>query len=117
MNKEKISALLSDYGMVLVLLLLCVVFTLTTFKEQPAEGLGAGQNLASKIADNSEVVLIVTKTNRDAQLKEGFLDSLKDKNVKVKVVEASKPVEAKKALLFVAHRSFRQAKLLSSRLD
>lgn len=99
MNKQKISALLSDYGMVLVLLLLCVVFTFTTFKEQPAEGYGAGQNLASKVTGLEEVVLVVTKTNADTLLKDGFLKSLEGSRTKVHVVAADTPFEAKKALI------------------
>ena len=79
MNKQKLSALLSDYGMILVLLILCIVFTFTTFKEQPAEGYGAGQNLAAKVAGLEEVILVVTKTNADTQLKDGFVESLQKK--------------------------------------
>ena len=41
MNKDKISALLSDYGMILVLILLFAIFSLSTFKKVAAEGSGA----------------------------------------------------------------------------
>ena len=99
MNKGKFSAILSDYGMIIVLFILCIVFALTTFKEQPAEGYGAGQNLAFKVKDQKEVVLVVTKSNADTLLKDGFTESLKGSAVKVSIVEAASPIEAKKALI------------------
>lgn len=115
MNKQKLSALLSDYGMVLVLLLLCVVFTFTTFKEQPAEGFGAGQTLASKVSGLSEVVLVVSKSNDDQQLKEGFTQSLKGSKIEISIVEAASPFEAKKALAVLNSKVSKNTLLVCSK--
>jgi len=98
MNKSKLSTLLSDYGMILVLFILGIVFTLSTFKEQPAEGKGAGQTLASLVEDQKEVILVVSKSNSDSLLQEAFSESLKDSDIKLHIVSARSPIEAKKAL-------------------
>lgn len=98
MKKGKISTLLSDYGMIIVLCILCLVFALTTFKEQPAEGLGAGQNLALKVKEHKEAVLVVTRSNSDSLLKEAFTESLKGSGVNVTVIDAATPIEAKNSL-------------------
>ncbi|MBS0202672.1 MAG: ABC transporter permease [Planctomycetes bacterium] len=47
--KPVLSRLLSEYGMILVLLLLCVVFSVVTYKEQPQSGAAAGRQLAASI--------------------------------------------------------------------
>ena len=115
MNKEKFSALLSDYGMILVLLLLCAIFSVTTFEEVPAEGRGAGLNLASKVAGDKEVILIVTKSNDAQLLKEAFVSELKDKPVKVHVIDAEQPIDAKKALVALASQVTANTKIICSK--
>lgn len=99
MIKGKISSLLSDYGMILVLLILCAVFALTTFSEQPAEGSGAGQNMAFKVKNQQEVILVVTESNSDTQLRESFEENLKGSGIKLNIVAAKSPIEAKQALI------------------
>ena len=47
--KPVLSRLLSEYGMILVLLLLCVVFSVVTYKEQSQTGAAAGRQLAAAI--------------------------------------------------------------------
>lgn len=47
--KTILSRLLSEYGMLLVLLVLCVVFSVFTYREQSPSGAAAGQQLAAAI--------------------------------------------------------------------
>jgi ribose transport system permease protein len=59
-----LSRFLADYGMSLVLLLLCVYYSLVTFAEQDATGAAGGELLARVILDRfgpSSRVLIVTR--------------------------------------------------------
>jgi ribose transport system permease protein len=100
MNKEKFSTLLSDYGMILVLILLVFVFSLSTFKEVAAEGAGAGFNLADKVSAQNpkDAVLIVMNTENDLKLKEAFLKGIKGKGINVKIISVENPQEAKRGL-------------------
>ena len=47
--KHTVSKLLSDYGMILVLLLLCAFFSVVTYREHSPTGAAAGRQLASAI--------------------------------------------------------------------
>ena len=98
--KQKLSTLLSDYGMILVLALLFVIFSLTTFKEQTAEGYGAGLQLAEKTLNSgkTELVLIVGTSSDDKQVKQGVEEALKGKGIELHIIETAEPSKAKKAL-------------------
>lgn len=100
MNKDKISALLSDYGMILVLILLFAIFSLSTFKEVAAEGSGAGFSLAEKVKSlkSESVTLVVLDTQDDQQLKDTFVNEMKGSSTKVNIVSVSSPLEAKQEL-------------------
>ena len=115
MIKGKISSLLSDYGMILVLLILCAVFALTTFSEQPAEGSGAGQNMAFKVKNQQEVILVVTESNSDTQLREAFEENLKGSGVKLNIVSAKSPIEAKQAMIALQDKVPANTLLICSR--
>ena len=98
--RQKLSSLFSDYGMVLVLALLFVVFSLTTLKEQTAEGYGAGQQLAEKALNSgaTELVLVVGTSSEDRLVKEGLEESLQGKGIRVHHIAIIEPPKAKKAL-------------------
>ena len=102
--RQKLSSLFSDYGMVLVLALLFAIFSLTTLKEQTAEGYGAGQQLAEKALSSgvAELVLVVGTSSDDQLVKEGLEESLKGRGVEVHIIETSEPPQAKKALMELA---------------
>ena len=51
--KTVMSRVLSDYGMILVLLLLCTFFSLVTYREQSPTGAVAGRQLAATIKSES----------------------------------------------------------------
>ena len=88
--------------MIFVLLILFVVFSLSTFKEQAAEGYGGGQNLANKVLSKGvkDAILVTVDASQstDQQLKAGFEESLKGKAINLKFISATSPSDAKKAL-------------------
>jgi ribose transport system permease protein len=98
--KTKLSSFLTDYGMLLVLALLFVIFSLSTFKEQTAEGYGAGTQLAEKTLASGakEVVLIVGTSPDDAQVQQGFEEALRDKGVEIHIIAKAEPPKAKSGL-------------------
>ena len=63
--------LLSDYGMLFVLLLLCVLFSVLTLKEQTPEGSTAAARLVEQIDKEfkkSDIILTVGAVNKDSAL-------------------------------------------------
>ncbi len=115
--KTKLSSFLTDYGMVLVLALLFVIFSLTTFTTQTAEGHGAGVQLAEKVLDEGaqEVVLIVGKSYDDQALKKGFYESLKGQDIEVHIVETIEPPQARKGLVEIAQKATQDALIVCSK--
>jgi len=74
--------LLSDYGMFLVLLLLCVLFSVLTLKEQIPEGGAASARLIEQINNEfkkSDTILVVGAVNKDSA---SFVEKLGEELVK-----------------------------------
>ncbi len=74
--------LLSDYGMFLVLLLLCVLFSVLTLKEQIPEGSAASARLIEQINNEfkkSDTILVVGAVNKDSA---SFVEKLGEELVK-----------------------------------
>ncbi len=74
--------LLSDYGMFLVLLLLCVLFSVLTLKEQIPEGSAASARLIEQINNEfkkSDIILVVGAVNKDSA---SFVEKLGEELVK-----------------------------------
>ena len=75
-TSEPLSAKLSnhqfvtDYGMVFVLLLLCLLFSLLTLKEQHPTGAAAGRQVAEKIATSAADVSVIVVTRDTAEDRE-----------------------------------------------
>ena len=72
MNRPQLKAVLarfiSDYGMVLVLALLCVFFSYVTWDEQPANGAKAGERLAGRIlSDEGAAVRVIVVASSCAE--------------------------------------------------
>ena len=64
------SQFFSDYGMLFVLLLLCVLFSLLTLKEQHPTGAAAGTQVAKAIVaanPTSEVLIVARPTSEDRE--------------------------------------------------
>jgi len=83
MQEGTMKKLLADYGMVLVLFALCVLFSVLTFKEQPLEGPAAVAELvgrASGACARDDTILCVGAANKDsAKLAEQVGLALKEK--------------------------------------
>ena len=77
MKKINYGKLLSNYGNVLVLLLLCAVISAVTLEEQSPRSMAAAERLAGKMADantkGAKVVVLV----RSGEGQQDFADSLK----------------------------------------
>jgi hypothetical protein len=72
---QALSRFLSDYGMSLVLLLLCIYYSAVTFALQDPSGAYGGEKLADQLAHTSENprILIVTRDTREDN---AFADAL-----------------------------------------
>ena len=97
-----ISAALSEYGMALVLLLLCALFSAATWDEQHPSGLDAAHQLACTIqreTDDGANVLIVVRTSRaDAEFAEALAEDLRGGELNVVDVVAGDPRAARAAI-------------------
>jgi ribose transport system permease protein len=61
--------LLRDYGMILVLILLCLLFSILTLKEQTPQGDAAASQLIEQVKsrfNNSDIILAVGAVNKDS---------------------------------------------------
>ena len=70
---------LSDYGMIVVLLGLCVLFSILSLKARMPEDKGAADALAGRIADEfakGDVILVAGKANTDSAAFAAHLDSV-----------------------------------------
>lgn len=97
----KNSKLLSEYGMIFVLLLLGLFFTFATIKPQSASGHPAGLQLAEQIISNNtnHAILIVSTSTEDQSLKKGFQNTLTANSCQLQIIESQEPSVTKKALL------------------
>src|SRR6266850_1134016 len=87
MTRRGISRLLSDYGMGLVLLLLCVYYSWATIQTRQLSGTEAADQVAKKITKTNPVIVLVAGTSPDDQ---AFAESLKQK-LKLKLVAHDPP--------------------------
>ncbi len=94
--------LLSDYGMALVLLLLCAYYSLVTYSEQDPAGAEAGRQLAPLVAGRvgpSGTVLIVARdTPEDAAFADTLQSRLDAAGVRVAAVVKGEPSDVRAAL-------------------
>jgi ribose transport system permease protein len=94
--------LLSDYGMVLVLLLLCAFFSVATLAEQYTGGASGGEELARdvlrRVGPGAKVVIIVGTGREDGLFANALSEALTTKGVSVFVTVRGQPHDARKAL-------------------
>src|SRR5688572_7030520 len=80
-SKSFAAQLSSDYGMVIVLLLLCLFFSWATLQEQYPEGAAAAeivaQNIASSFAQESNILVIAKTTAKDLEFAESIQPGLR----------------------------------------
>jgi ribose transport system permease protein len=97
-----VSRALSDYGMLLVLLLLCGYYSVATWDEQHPSGAAAGEQLAAAILGQFHRDARVLIAARDNQEDAAFADSLRERltSARVTVVATVKgqPIDARRAM-------------------
>ena len=100
-QQKTISPFFSDYGMLLVLLLLCAFFSFLTLKEQDPTGAAAGQQVANLITSQKTDagVLIVTRpTAEDREFSDAAEAQLESNGADVLAVVNGQPADVRKAI-------------------
>tara|TARA_B100000676_G_scaffold312895_1_gene389621 strand:- start:204 stop:1541 length:1338 start_codon:yes stop_codon:yes gene_type:complete len=102
MKKLDYGKLFSDYGNVLVLILLCAVISLMTIKEYSPTSTTAAERLAAKIADEkgkgANVVVLVRSGGGGPRYASDLSNSLAKSGLVVTTNVVGKPIEARAAL-------------------
>jgi ribose transport system permease protein len=103
--------LLTDYGMLLILILLCAFFSATTFEEQHPTGPAAARQLASTIGSaagpGSRVVIVARDVVEDAEFAEELRRSLVGIDLAVVETIRGGPADARLAISRLAERGER----------
>ena len=100
-GRRLLAHVLNDYGMILVLLVLMLIFSIVTIDRQEATGESAGMEIANRIkqnGDSNSVVLITGKTNLDLEIAKGLESGLKDTEYTIIDTIQGNPVDANRAL-------------------
>ncbi|HWB12092.1 MAG TPA: ABC transporter permease [Pirellulales bacterium] len=96
------SRLLSDYGMILVLVLLCAFFSAVTYREQSVSGAAAGRQLAGtierEVGGSARVLIAVRDVPADAAMAEELRRELEKAGGQVADVVRGEPKDARRAL-------------------
>jgi len=100
--KTALARVVSDYGMVLVLALLCVFFSYVTWDEQPANGAKAGERLAARILSQEgaavHVMVVARVTDEDAAFADAVERALAESGARVVATVRGEPADARQAL-------------------
>lgn len=100
--------LLSDYGMLLVLVALCAFFSLATIQEQHPNGPAAARELAARIASatgrGARAVIVARDLAEDAEFSDTLGASLHDRGVDVVGTSRGGPAEARKLIAGLGER-------------
>lgn len=89
---------LNEYGMALVLLALCGLFTVLTWTEQQPTGQSAAWQLADGIAADKQVVIISRKTNEGEVFAETLATQLSEQQSSVVATIQGDPHEVKRGI-------------------
>lgn len=107
--KNVMSRILSDYGMILVLLLLCAFFSLVTYREQSPTGAVAGRQLAATIkaegGESPRVLIAVRDLPDDVALSEELRRGIEANGGRVLAVVRGEPKDAREAIQKLAAAS------------
>ena len=99
---KNVQRLLTDYGMILVLIALCLLFSLLTWKPQVPEGSAAVRELVAQVmrdCDKTDVILAVGAANKDsAALAEKVAAALKENGYGNTQVVIGRPRDLRLAL-------------------
>lgn len=98
--------LLSDYGMFLVLIALCVFFSAVTYTEQHPEGEAGGRQLAKRVtkeAPAGATILIAARSHdRDIRFADALREKLEQDGFNVADVISGEPSDARRVLRALA---------------
>ena len=101
-------SLLSEYGMVLVLLVLCAFFGVVTLAEQHPTGLAAARGLADAVASGAggkaNVLIVVREGEEDHAFAEELGRGLKNRGVAVVGTVRGQPADARRAIAGLGDR-------------
>ncbi len=104
-------AVLSEHGMVLVLLLLCALFSWMTVSEQFPGGAEAAEQVAQQILSSAgpdaHVMIVVRQQRDDAVFADALRELLQARGVKVVAEVRGAPVDARRELERLAQRGVR----------
>ena len=104
--KTVMSRILSDYGMILVLLLLCAFFSLVTYREQSPSGAVAGRQLAATIkaegGTSPRVLIAVRDLPDDVAMSDELRRGIESNGGQVLAVVRGEPKDARDAILKLA---------------
>jgi len=105
-SKATLSRLLSDYGMLLALLLLCAYYSYATWDEQHPSGVSGANQLADHIIKSfgrKATVLIVARDNKeDTAFADTLVQRLGEAGLTVTASVKGQPLDARRALQQVA---------------
>jgi ribose transport system permease protein len=112
------SRLVNDYGMVLVLLLLCAYYSVATLADQSVDGAPGGDLLAREILSERRsghnVLIVVGPSHADGQLLETLAATLKDAGMEVRSVQGEPP-QVRKFLQELARSGYQPDLIATSR--
>lgn len=100
--KSTLSRFAGDYGMLLVLLLLCMYYSWVTYDEQHPTGADAGRQLAQQVVkrfgDDVSVLIVARSNKEDLAFADTLRASLDERGVKVVDTVTGEPIDARAAL-------------------
>ena len=96
--KLQLTRILSDYGMVVVLLLLCIFFSVVTYTEQSDSGAAAVDQLQKQIESSDRVMIVGSATTEDAQFAKDLENKLTAQGLSEVATVLGDPREARIAL-------------------
>src|SRR6266705_1375461 len=96
------SRLVSDYGMLLALLLLCGYYSMVTWDEQHPTGAAAGEQLAGEITrqfkPGTRVFIAARENSEDVAFADALEDRLSAAGLSVVAAVKGQPVDARRAI-------------------
>ena len=97
-----LSRFASDYGMLLVLLLLCALCSWVTWAEQHPTGAAAGEGLAADVVErfgsSARVIVVARASQEDAAFADALRAGLASSGVTVLATVKGDPADARRAL-------------------
>ena len=93
--KSNLTRLLADYGMVVVLLLLCLFFSAVTYTEQSATGPAAIKGMVGSVQTNDSVLIATGPSAEDERFVQEVAKQLQSRGVKSVQVTRGTPRDAR----------------------